>query len=49
MKKDSGFREPRSQETRKTRSREALEHSGKGPRKAENKAFMHSLGNFRVG
>lgn len=58
MKKDSGFREPRFQETRKSRGQAALELSGKGPREelgrmgsreAENEAFTHSWGNFRVG
>lgn len=48
LKKDSGFREPRFQETRKTRGQAALDHCGKGlrkelgrkgSRKAENKAF----------
>lgn len=56
--KDSGFREPRFQETRKTRGQAALEYFGKGSReelgrkgsrKAGNKAFVHSLRNFRVG
>lgn len=52
LKKDSGFRELRFQETRKSRGQAALERSGKGlreelgrmgSRKAENKAFLHTV------